>query len=198
MSTEFESASPLRRRLSVLMSVGVLAVGGGAAAGCGGDESPDDEAPGSGQPAPSAQEQVPPSGVTVADILTNPQQYTGQQVTVEGAIAQIVVEPGVFTIGKGGVESPGVEDAAGELVVLPTQGTQISDEDISAGNILRVQGTVQLISDNIAEEDDFLFEESGDTSSLEQFQDQPAVVATQVQWDKPPVLEEGQESPPGE
>lgn len=199
MSIEFESASPLRRRLSVLLSVGALAAGGGAVAGCGGDESPDNEASGGGQTAPSTQEQAPASGVTVADILSNPQQYIGQQVTVEGEIAQIVDEPGVFTIGEGGVESPGVQDAAGELLVLPTQDAQAADEEISAGNILSVQGTVQIVSANIAEEEDFLFEEAGDTSFLEQFQDQPAVVATQVEWDTPPALEdEGQESPSGE
>ena len=203
MSTEFESASPLRRRLSVLMSVGVLAVGGGAVAGCGGDEeSPDSGASGGGQQGggqqDGGQQQIPASGVTLADILSNPQQYTGQQVTVEGEIAQIVDEPGVFTIGEGGVDVEGVQDAGGELLVLPTQGAQATDEEISAGNILSVQGTVQIVSANIAEENDFLFEEEGDTSSLEQFQDQPVVIATQVEWDAPAVLEEGQESPTGE
>ena len=205
MSTEFESASSLRRRLSVLMSVGALAVGGGAVAGCGDDESPGSGASGGGQQGGGqqggGQQQIPASGVTVADILSNPQQYTGQQVTVEGEIAQIVVEPGVFTIGEGGVGEPGdegVQEGLGDLLVLPTQGTQVSDEDISAGNILSVQGTVQIVSANIAEENDFLFEEAGDAPSLEQFQDKPVVIATQVEWDTPPVLEEGQETPSGE
>ena len=198
MSTEFESASPVRSRLSVLLSAGVLAVGGGAVAGCGdAEESPGGGASGGGQQG-GGQQQAPASGVTLADILSNPQQYIGQQVTVEGEIAEIVDEPGVFTIGEGGVDVEGVQDAGGELLVLPTQGAQASDEDVSAGNILSVQGTVQIVSANIAEENDFLFEEEGDTPSLEQFQDQPAVIATKVEWDTPPVLEEGQESQPGE
>lgn len=222
MSLELESASPLRRRLSVLMSAGVLALGGGAAAGCGGEESAGSEAAGGGPPAPSA-EDVPadqqPSEVTLAEILANPQQYTGQQVTVSGEVSQVVVQPGAFTLGagvetEGEAEGPvggageserpgaaqeglGAEGGDGQLVVLPTQSGQLPQGGISEGDIVRVQGTVQLISANIAQEDEFLFENTGDTAFLQQFQNQPALTAMQVELDTP-AQDQGEESPPGE
>lgn len=150
MSIELQSASPLRRRLSVLMSAGVLALGSGAAAGCGGEESSGSEAAGGGPPAPSA-EDVPAdqqrSEVVLAEILANPQQYTGQQVTVSGEVSQVVVQPGAFTLGagvetEGEAEGPvggagesqspgaaqeglGAEGGEGQLVVLPTQSGQL-------------------------------------------------------------------------
>lgn len=40
--------------------------------------------------------------------------------------------------------------------MLPTQSGQLPQAGISEGDTVRVQGTVQLISANMAEEDDFL------------------------------------------
>lgn len=62
---------------------------------------------------------------------------------------------------------------------------------------MRVRGTVQLISANIAQQDEFLFENTGDTAFLQQFQNQPALTAMQVKLDTP-AQDQGEESPAGE
>jgi hypothetical protein len=124
--------------------------------------------------------------VTVDDLLGNPTDYYGEQVTVSGEVGQILVDPGAFTLGSsvgGEGEADGEGAVGGEassLLVLPTSQANVRRPEITESDVVKVQGTVQRVTANIAQEDDFLFEDAGDTGFLQDFQDQPGIMATRV------------------
>jgi len=187
-------------RVGAFVGAAAMALGGLSA--CGGDESPGPEAAGGGAPSQIQDEGARQEGTiageaTMSEVLENPSRFYGQQVVVSGAVGQVLVDPGAFTLGASVSEETALGDGAGaqegdastELLVLPTRGTQVRANEITEGDTVQVTGTICAVTAQIQSEQydvDFLFEEDagvgagGDAGFLQQFQDQPGVFATQV------------------
>jgi len=201
-------------RWAAILGAAAIALGGLSA--CGGDESPGPEAAGGGAPSQIQDEGARQEGTvageaTISEVLENPSRFSGQQVVVSGAVGQVLVDPGAFTLGASVSEEAGLQEGAGaegdasaEMLVLPTGGTQVRANEITEGDTVQVTGTICPVTAQIQSEQDnleFLFEQDAGTGAgaaeagfLRQFQDQPGVFATQVDAT---VREEGEGPAPG-
>lgn len=145
----------MRGALPIVLSVGALALSG-VVAGCG-DET---------------QLQEAPTEVTFEQVLSNPEAYAGQQVTVLAGVDEVVASPGAFTLGG--------EIDGDELYVLPTTEAKVPGDDIDEDTVVRVQGRVETVDDDLLEEDELLVEDVAafDDGRLD---GSTAIVASQVE-----------------
>jgi hypothetical protein len=114
----------------------------------------------------------PERGVTLADVLGEPERYLGQQVTVSGEVARLAVARGAFTIGDR--VSPREDD----LIVVPPPSGRSDPGELDEGSIVRVRGTVRRAATR-SDDEDLLFEDEED-DALDEFEGEVAIDATRV------------------
>lgn len=182
MARDADDREPPRRRgrLPALLSVAVLAAGGLAVAGCGDDDEEVAEEVGD-EP---VQVEEGAEEATLSEILENTDEFIGQEVTVTGEVQDVVVDPGVFTLGEEEEGPLGAEEEQPQqrLVVLVRSGVELQPGEVAPGTAVRVQGTVQRVSPDIEREDEFLFQEDEEEEEafLVELEGEPAILATQV------------------
>ena len=113
----------------------------------------------------------PESGVTLGDVLDDPEGNLGREVTVSGEVKHILVDPGAFTIGDR------VAAREDDLVVVPRR--RAGRVEVDATSVVRVHGEVFRLP-NPPDEDDVLFEDEED-DALDEFEGEPAIAATRVE-----------------
>lgn len=174
-----------QRGLATLLSVAALSFGGVGLAACGEDEPAEEvvtEEPAT-EETPEvveepAEEDEDVEQTTLPRLLENPEDFVGQTVDVAGAVIdeEVVGESNTgaaFTIGE-------VLDEA--LLILPRSGSDLTPEGIVEESVVTVRGTVVEVTQNVVEEEDFLFEEEGmDDAFLDEFEGEYAIVATEIQ-----------------
>lgn len=173
---------PAGRRIPTLLSIAALSCGAVAFAACGDEESAGPESGGA-----DVAEQEPVDGgaghlqeVTLSELGETPNAYIGQVVTVSGRVADDDADRdrasmAAFTLGES------VDD---DVLVLPM--VDAGAEGISDASVVRVKGTVHQVEDALAEREELLYEQDGiDDEFLDNFQDEIAIVATQIDTDLP-------------
>jgi hypothetical protein len=168
---------PAGRRIPTLLSVAALAIGGFGVAACGDEDSAGPESGGA-----DVVEQEPEEGaaghlleVTLSELVETPNAYIGQVVTVSGRVADQEADrdeasKAAFTLG---------EDVDDDVLVLPTVG--VIAEGITDAGVVRVKGTVHQVEDALADQEELLYEQDGvDDEFLDNFQDEVAIVATEI------------------
>lgn len=177
---EAPDAPGVRRRILALLSVAALAFGSLGIVACGEEESAGTESGGAGaadvgkeKPEQGAADQ--PREVTLSELLENPAVYVGEEVAVSGQVTSTVnrdgASPAAITLG---------ESVDEDVLVLATQQAKATTSDIAGNRVLRVEGTVLKVDDALADEDEFLFEESGDDEFLADYADEVAIAATEI------------------
>ncbi len=171
------------RRVATWLSVAALSLGGLGLAACG-EEEPvagdqeteivEDEAAVT-EPETVSEGSDEVERVTLPRLLSDPQQFVGQTVSVAGAVRDEEVDGeqnvgAAFTIG----------DALDEdLLVLPT--AELTPQGITEDSVVIVEGTVRDLDDALVDQEQFLFEEEGIKDTfLNEFEDEVALVATRI------------------
>lgn len=172
-----------QRGVATLLSVAALSFGGIGLAACGEEEPAEDVA--IEEPAieetpevteEPAEEETELEQTTLPRLLSDPEQFVGQTVEVAGAVLDEEVDGesntgAAFTIGE-------VLDE--DLLILPK--SDLTPEGIVEESVVTVRGKVMQVTQNVAEEDDFLFEEEGiDDAFLDEFEGEYAISATEIQ-----------------
>lgn len=179
---EAPDAPGVRRRILALLSVAALAFGSLGIVACGEEESAGTESGGAGAGAADVGKEKPEQGaadqpreVTLSELLENPAVYVGEEVAVSGQVTSTVnrdgASPAAITLG---------ESVDEDVLVLATQQAKATTSDIAGNRVLRVEGTVLEVDDALADEDEFLFEESGDDEFLADYADEVAIAATEI------------------
>lgn len=169
-----------QRGFATLLSVAALSFGGVGLAACGEDEPVEEVAT---EETPEvveepAEEDADVEQTTLPRLLSNPEDFVGQTVDVAGAVIDEEVDGesntgAAFTIGE-------VLDE--DLLILPQSESDLTPEGIVEESVVTVRGTVVEVTQNVAEEEDFLFEEEGmDDAFLDEFEGEYAIAATEIQ-----------------
>lgn len=192
--------------LPALLGAALLALGGLAVGGCG-----DEEDAAGGDEAVEARDEDEVGGgarATLAQVLRHTDEFLGQEVAVTGEVQEVVVDPGVFTLGaeedvvlgregrpgqKEGEALEQEEQAVGEdegeerLVVLARSGVEVGRGELAPGEIVRVEGTVTRVSRDVGEEAELLVgEDAGEADEvLAELEGRPAILAAQVDAAQP-------------
>jgi hypothetical protein len=168
--------------LPVLLSALVLTLAAVAISACGDDE---EQAAGEGQGAGAQTAQQ----LTVSQVLSRAERSRGQEVTVRGVVLQ-AFQPGVLTLAEASAAVGEPEDVEERLPLLLTKGAQ-PPGSLSAGSVVRAQGTIERMGEELLGREEFPFEETDRTAEvLEEFADSPVVVATSAEIEGPPQSEE--------
>jgi hypothetical protein len=168
--------------LPVLLSALVLILAALAISACGDDE---EQAADEGQGA-GAQTAQP---LTVSEVLARAERSQGQKVTVRAAVLQ-AFQPGVLTLADSSAAVGEPEDVEERLPLLLTEGAQPPGA-LSAGSVVRAEGTIERMGDELLAREEFPFEETDRKGEiLEEFADTPVVVATSAEIEGPPQSEE--------
>ncbi len=162
MSTQRDDVQ--RHLLWVLIAIGVLAL---AAAGAAAIVLLPDESAG------------PEEGVTLEQVVENPERYVGDTVTVSGDVAATSHKPRGFALG---------DDLNDTALVLPAPGARVATWP-DPNDVARVTGTVRIYTAGYARERDDLAA-LGDHAFLEAFEGDAMFLARDVE-----ILEEGTVSP---
>lgn len=181
--------APTGRRLPTLLSVATLVLGMSGFASCADEESAGPESAGA-----DAAEQQPDEKsaghlqeVTLSELVETPNAYIGQVVTVSGRVADDDVDRekasmAAFTLGEN------VDD---DVLVLPTVGA--TTEGVGDATVVRVKGTVHQVEDALAEQGEFRYEQDAvDDEFLDDFQDEIAIAATEIETNIPAGTEAGE------
>ena len=110
--------------------------------------------------------------MTFEEVVENTDEYIGRQVTVSAEVDEVVVPQGAFSLG-GEVE-------AQELIALPTQSAQVPEDAIGESTVVRVQGSVTRVDQDLGEEEDLVYEMNED-ELLADYDGVPAIVASQIE-----------------
>lgn len=117
-----------------------------------------------------------PVELTVSQLLTDPESYVDQRVSVSGAVFEPDLDenpsvPAVFTLGA---------SAQDDLLVLPTEQADIPSAELGEGEVLEVQGRIVEFTEDLGETNDFLYE-SVEGGLLPNAEDPVALVANDVE-----------------
>ncbi len=171
------------RGVATMLSVAALSFGGLGLAACSEEEPVEEVA--TEEPATeetpevaeeSAEEEADVEQTTLPRLLSNPEDFVGQTVEVAGAVLDEEVDGesntgAAFTIGE-------VLDE--DLLILPQ--SELTPEGIVEESVVTVRGTVVQVTQNVVEEEDFLFEDEGmDDAFLDEFEGEYAISATEIQ-----------------
>jgi hypothetical protein len=116
----------------------------------------------------------PERGVTLADVLDDPEEYLGRTVTVSGEVDRLVIGARAFTIGDRLATTD--ED---DLLVIPRQSARAGAEAVDVASVVRVEGVVRRFTTPV-EDDDLLFDDEED-DALDEFEGEPAIVVTDIE-----------------
>lgn len=149
-------------------------------ASCGGDGEEAQQQV-EGPPAPTEEQKTPEqaAGVTLSEIAEEPDEFYGQTVTVQGAVAR-VLDPNVFVL----VDQQRFQDEEffDDPEVLAEEGVLVASGDVpnlTGGQTVQVSGTVQPF--DIAEFEDALVIDIEPDETFNLFQGRAAIVATSVE-----------------
>lgn len=171
-----------QRGVATMLSVAALSFGGVGLAACGEEEPVEDVA--TEEPAidegpevteEPAEEETQIEETTLPRLLSDPEQFVGKTVEVAGAVLDEEVDGesntgAAFTIGE-------VLDE--DLLILPQ--SELTPEGIVEESVVTVRGTVVQVTQNVTEEEDFLFEDEGiDDAFLDDFEGEYAIRATEI------------------
>ncbi len=115
----------------------------------------------------------PDPGVTLSDVLDDPEDYLGEVVTVSGEVERLDPRPGAFTIG----EQPDAQE--NELFVLPKADSGYDPQRLDADSVVRVEGRVRRVSP--PEDDDGGLHDDYEDDAVDEFEGELGIDATRIE-----------------